>query len=112
VNAKKARTVFGTGLIATALALPTVGLGVLGSRTNASLDVCSVEDGRTAEPRADAAAVRFRSASLSPAPAETCPQEPAVALPSPAAAEDTPLIAAPDIERPATVQNLRRADGR
>jgi hypothetical protein len=111
MTAKRIRWLFGTGWLATALSLPWLGVALPESPKSARLDVCSLEDGLKAAPRSDAAAVRFRSSSLSPAPAEMCPQQPAEDPSATAAPEDTPL-AAPDVERPATVQNLRRADGR
>ena len=111
MTAKRIRNLFGTVWLATVLTLPWVGMTLPENPTNATLNMCSIHDGQLAEPRTEAAPLWLRRVSLSPPPAEMCPQQSSGDVPATAAPEDTP-IALPDAERPATVENLRRGDGR
>lgn len=108
MSAKQVRILFAAGCLATTLALTWAGIAPRESRKYARADICSIDDGQFTGSGTIAA---WTPKNAVPMPvAGICPLDQTEA--SPLAEPPVEALAPPDVEPPATVQNLRRAEPR
>jgi hypothetical protein len=108
VSAKQVRILFAAGCLATTLALTWAGITPRESGKYARADICSIDDGQVT---GSGTAAAWTPKNAVPMPlAGICPLDQTDASPLVKAPVEVP--ATPDVEPPATVQNLRRADSR